>query len=105
MIKRVIPSSGESLPVIGLGTWQSFDVHAGKTDPQKKVLEAFRNSGATLIDSSPMYGKSEEVVGELTKENPDYFIATKVWTGGRKSGIAQMEDSFKKLKRSHIDLM
>jgi diketogulonate reductase-like aldo/keto reductase len=105
MIQRLIPSSGESLPVIGLGTWQSFDVDPKKAEPQRKVLEIFKNSGATLIDSSPMYGKAEEAIGELTKDDVHYFMATKVWTKGRKAGISQMEDSFRKLKRSRIDLM
>jgi diketogulonate reductase-like aldo/keto reductase len=105
MIQRTIPSSGEALPVIGLGTWQSFDVDPKNTGPQKKVLEVFRKSGATLIDSSPMYGRSEEVVGALTKDDGYYFVATKVWTKGKKPGIAQMEDSFRKLKRTSIDLM
>jgi diketogulonate reductase-like aldo/keto reductase len=105
MIQRIIPSSGEALPVIGLGTWQSFDVDPKNTHAQKEVLEVFRKSGATLIDSSPMYGRSEEVVGDLTADDENYFIATKVWIRGKKSGIAQMEDSFRKLKRGRIDLM
>ncbi|MFL5810895.1 MAG: aldo/keto reductase, partial [Flavisolibacter sp.] len=105
MIQRLIPSSGENLPVIGLGTWQTFDVDPNNSAAQKKVLEVLRSSGGTLVDSSPMYGNAEKVVGEITKDNPGYFIATKVWIKGKKSGISQMEDSFRKLKRACIDLL
>jgi diketogulonate reductase-like aldo/keto reductase len=109
MLKRIIPSSGEMLPVIGLGTWQTFDV----TDTKAKaalttVLNNYHHAGATLIDSSPMYGRAEQVVGELTAGLPtanDFFYATKVWIKGRAEGIRQMEDSFQKMKRPVIDLI
>jgi diketogulonate reductase-like aldo/keto reductase len=109
MIKREIPSSRELLPVIGLGTWIQFDVDAasGERNSLTEVLKLMADNGARLIDSSPMYGRSEAVVGELTSElNPEnYFYATKVWTEGEKAGIVQMESSMKKMKRAQMDLM
>jgi diketogulonate reductase-like aldo/keto reductase len=109
MIQRNIPSSGEQLPVIGLGTWQSFDVFDTKKFPElSTVLNELNSCGGKLIDSSPMYGQSEKVIGDLTKgmaEREHFFYATKVWTTGRKEGIAQMEDSMRKMQRERIDLM
>lgn len=110
MLTRRIPSSGEELPVIGLGTWQTFDVgtaHAERA-PLEEVLAAFAASGGRLIDSSPMYGRSEDVVGDICEKlglRPRLFIATKVWTHGRAAGIRQMEESMRKLHASPIDLM
>jgi diketogulonate reductase-like aldo/keto reductase len=108
MLTRLIPSSQEPLPVIGVGTWQTFDV-ADKTAPRHLVdtLTTLRAAGGTVIDSSPMYGRAETVVG-LTAEvvaPDDFFYATKVWTQGREAGIRQMEDSLRKLRRPSIDLM
>ena len=108
MILRQIPSTNEMIPVIGLGTWQSFDVDpSSDLEPLKKVLLTMKDAGGKLIDSSPMYGKSEEILGSLTAnaEANSFFYATKVWTRGEKEGIEQMETSFKKMKRSVIDLM
>lgn len=109
MVTRVIPSTGEALPVIGLGTWQTFDVAAN--DPAKarlaQVLSEFVQLGGTVLDSSPMYGRSEAVVGELAAKagiRDRLFVATKVWTRGRADGIAQMKDSEAKM-RTEIDLM
>ncbi len=107
---RAIPSSGELLPVIGLGTWQTFDVGAGTEAraPLTAVLSAFAELGGQLIDSSPMYGNSEGVVGDLSAQlglRPKLFIATKVWTSGRRQGVEQMEDSMRKLRADPIDLM
>lgn len=107
---RRIPSSGEMLPVIGLGTWQTFDVGAGQAEraPLADVLSAFSSLGGRLIDSSPMYGRAEEVAGELATHlglRNKLFIATKVWTHGRSAGIRQMEDSMRKLRARPIDLM
>ncbi|MEO8385349.1 MAG: aldo/keto reductase [Betaproteobacteria bacterium] len=107
---RKIPSTGEMLPAIGLGTWQTFDVGKGATAraPLEVVLREFAALGGKLIDSSPMYGRSEEVVGDLIaalKLRQQLFIATKVWTSGKAAGIAQMEDSMKKLKATPIDLL
>jgi aryl-alcohol dehydrogenase-like predicted oxidoreductase len=90
---------------IGLGTWQTFDVSDPK--PLADVLSTFVQLGGTVIDSSPMYGRSEAVVGELATSlgiRDKLFVATKVWTSGRAAGIAQMEDSERKL-RGKIDLM
>lgn len=107
---RRIPSSGEILPVIGLGTWQTFDVGSGKTEraPLAEVLSAFSALGGRLIDSSPMYGRSEEVAGDLTTSlglRDKLFVATKVWTQGKSAGIRQMEESMRKLRARPIDLM
>ena len=110
MLTRKIPSTGELLPVVGLGTWQTFDAgsSAEERSPLKEVLTLMKEKGGTVIDSSPMYGSSEEVVGDLTTElkiADHFFYATKVWTSGREEGIEQMNDSFKKMKRNKMDLM
>jgi diketogulonate reductase-like aldo/keto reductase len=108
MILRAIPSTGETIPAIGLGTWQSFDVSSSSNlESLKQVLSTMSTAGGKLIDSSPMYGRSEEIVGLLTeKEMPgQFFYATKVWTQGREEGIRQMENSFRKFRRQVIDLM
>ena len=108
MIKRIIPSSGEELPVIGLGTWQTFDV-ADKSYPVlKNVLTTLHTAGGRLIDSSPMYGKAEKVIGDITSGMEiadDFFYATKVWTTGLQQGVAQMESSMQKMKRKRMDLI
>ena len=100
MNQRAIPKSGEEIPVIGLGTWQVFD---GPRAPIADVLRQFAASGGRVIDSSPMYGVAEEVAGELLSNVPNPFVATKVWTRGRQSGIEQMNRSFALLHQ--IDLM
>jgi aryl-alcohol dehydrogenase-like predicted oxidoreductase len=110
MLTRKIPATGEELPAIGLGTWQTFDVGGSGSAraPLKEVLAAFSALGGKLVDSSPMYGRSEEVTGDLTSElglRPKLFVATKVWTTGRAAGVAQMEDSLRKLKADPIDLI
>lgn len=108
MIQREIPSTGEKLPVIGLGTWQTFDVSSSSNlQPLQQVLSVLSDAGGKLIDSSPMYGRSEETIGALTSDATphQFFYATKVWTQGREEGIRQMENSFRKFKRSVIDLM
>ncbi len=107
---RAIPLTGEPIPVIGLGTWQTFDVgaDADARHPLEEVLEVFSAAGGRVIDSSPMYGSSEEVVGDLrTKTDAPArpFIATKVWTSGKAAGIRQMEDSMRKLRVKVMDLM
>jgi diketogulonate reductase-like aldo/keto reductase len=110
MLTRVIPSSGEKLPLIGLGSWQTFDV--GPSDAERKplpeVLSQFVTFGGQLIDSSPMYGRAEEVIGDLASNlnlANKIFFATKVWTRGRDAGIASMERSFARLRTKKIDLM
>ena len=108
MITRIIPSSGEAMPVIGLGTWQTFDVTSEAYPELNEVLTKMHAGGATLIDSSPMYGRSEQVIGDITAAMPtanDFFYATKVWTTGLQQGIQQMENSFQKMRRKTVDLM
>ncbi|MCF0062340.1 aldo/keto reductase [Dyadobacter chenwenxiniae] len=110
ILQRSIPVSGEKIPVVGLGSWQQFDVgpSASERTPLKEVLKEMQEMGGKLIDASPMYGRSEEVIGELTtalKNNDQFFFATKVWTTGRQEGIDQMNDSFKKMGRKKMDLM
>jgi diketogulonate reductase-like aldo/keto reductase len=110
MHKRPIPSSGEPLPVIGCGTWQTFDVGPGNEEraPLLEVLRVLFAAGGSVIDSSPMYGRSEQVVGELLsqmKAEDKAFVATKVWTSGRDAGIKQMERSIQLLRKQPLDLM
>ena len=110
MIQRPIPRSGEPLPVIGLGTWQTFDVgnDARARASLKQVLSEFARLGGQVIDSSPMYGSSESVTGDLAADlqlHKQLFFATKVWTRGREAGIRQMEESFRRLRTERIDLM
>lgn len=103
MHHRPIPSSGELLPVIGLGTWQTFDVAGAARAKLVPVVERFAAGGGRVIDTSPMYGRAEEAVGEL--KPPDAFLATKVWIEGRDDGIAQMERSMRLLRTRCIDLI
>jgi aryl-alcohol dehydrogenase-like predicted oxidoreductase len=110
MLTRAIPQSQEALPVVGFGTWQTFDIGAdrGQFEERKKVLAALFEAGGKVIDSSPMYGSAEAVVGELLSEmgaHAGAFLATKVWTSGDVAGRRQMEASFAKLKTRSIDLM
>jgi aryl-alcohol dehydrogenase-like predicted oxidoreductase len=110
IVRKPIPRTGEALPVIGLGTWQTFDVGSNKAarEPLKKVLQEFVRAGGKVIDSSPMYGNSETVVGDIAHElglHEQLFLATKVWTQGREAGIRQMEESFRRLRTQRMDLM
>jgi len=109
MLKRKIPSSGEELPLVGLGTWQTFDVAGKQQYPAlKEVLNELHHAGGRLIDSSPMYGRSEAVIGNITADmetRDDFFYATKVWTTGLQAGIKQMESSMQKMQRKTVDLM
>ena len=107
---RPIPRSGESVPVIGLGTWQTFDVgpNAPERAELKQVLQSLVQHGASVVDSSPMYGEAERVVGDLSGElqlRDRLFLATKVWTSGRDAGVKQMEQSFKLMRAQRMDLM
>ncbi|RYZ45757.1 MAG: aldo/keto reductase, partial [Chitinophagaceae bacterium] len=88
MLTRTIPSTGETLPAIGLGTWQTFDVDTSRFPSLRQVLQTMLSAGGRLIDSSPMYGRAEAVVGLLTAKNQptDFFFATKVWTQGAEAG-------------------
>ena len=106
MITRTIPKSREELPVIGLGTWQTFDVETERERrPLAEVLDRFSAAGGRVIDSSPMYGRAEEAVGALREHVPQAFLATKVWTRGREHGIEQMTRSMTLLRADVIDLM
>jgi len=105
---RAVPASGERLPVIGLGTWQTFDARndAAARAPLRDVLKLLLPKA--MVDSSPMYGSSEAVAGDLVAElglRERLFVATKVWTQGRDEGIRQMETSFRRLRVSQMDLM
>ncbi len=110
LIRKPIPSSGEQLPVIGMGTSRTFDV-GDDTEARAAllpVLQAFFDQGGALIDSSPMYGSSEQVTGDLLRQidNKDaLFAATKVWTYGKQDGIEQMQRSMQRMGVEEFDLM
>lgn len=112
LVRRKIPASadGESVPVVGMGTWNTFDVggDANERAPLRSVLEVFYATGARLIDSSPMYGNAEAVTGELVQQlgkQAATFYATKVWTSGRDKGLAQIEHSLRVMKTPRLDLL
>ena len=110
MLTRAIPSTGEKLPVIGLGTWQTFDVDLTADNRRQlgDVLSLFVKLGGRVIDTSPMYGRAEDVIGELTAAlgiRDKVFLATKVWTRGKENGIKSMERSMARLRTKQIDLM
>jgi diketogulonate reductase-like aldo/keto reductase len=110
MLTRPIPSTGEVLPVIGLGTWRAFDVGTDEAarQPLREVLRLLLDAGGRIIDSSPMYGRAEAVTGDLLAEMPGQprpFLATKVWTTGRERGVEQMRRSAQLLRSETIDLM
>lgn len=110
MRTRPIPSTGEALPVIGLGTYQALDVGdaASEQAPLEAVLQALVQAGGSVVDSSPMYGRAESVAGALTERlglRSRLFLATKVWTSGRDAGIRQMEESFRRMRAGRMDLM
>jgi diketogulonate reductase-like aldo/keto reductase len=109
-LKRPIPSSGELLPAVGLGTWQAFDV-AGDAEGLAAVRETLRLfvlAGGRAVDSSPMYRSSESVVGDTAAAlgvQSSLFLATKVWTSGRDEGIRQMQTSMQRMRTKRMDLM
>ncbi|PYN34450.1 MAG: aldo/keto reductase [Candidatus Rokuibacteriota bacterium] len=110
MLSRPIPSTGETIPAIGLGTWRVFDVGGSPSEraPLKDVLRNLVEVGGRVVDSSPMYGAAESVVGDLAAElaiTDKLFLATKVWTSGRDAGAAQMEQSLKRLRAPRLDLI
>lgn len=110
MLTRAIPATGETLPVVGVGTWRGFDVGQSAEGRARltKVLAELFDAGGSVIDSSPMYGTSEEVTGDLLaamQAQQRAFVATKVWTSGRDAGIAQMEASSRLLRDERIELM
>jgi diketogulonate reductase-like aldo/keto reductase len=110
MHARRIPSSGEALPVIGVGTWQTFDVgaDAAARASLEEVLKILFDAGGRVVDSSPMYGSSEALVGELCaplRLCAPLFMATKVWAQGREEGIRQMQRSIERMRAGQLDLM
>jgi diketogulonate reductase-like aldo/keto reductase len=111
MIMRTIPSTGESLPVVGIGTWETFDVDetlSAEINQLKEVLSTLNRKGGKVVDTSPMYGFSEKNVGRLSTDlgiNQSLFLATKVWTTGKERGIEQMNNSLSLMKREKLDLM
>ena len=107
---KVVPSTGERIPIIGMGTWQTFDV--GRSSDVRarllNVLMTFFDRGGRLIDSSPMYGRSEGVVGALlsrTSPRPSLIAASKVWIYGKRLGVVQIEDSRKEWGIPRFDLL
>jgi aryl-alcohol dehydrogenase-like predicted oxidoreductase len=110
MQQRKVASTGVMLPVVGCGTWQTFDVgqDAAALAERAAVLGVLFAAGGSVIDSSPMYGSSEQVVGDVLagmQARERAFIATKVWTRGRAAGVAQMERSLALLRTDHVELM
>lgn len=110
MITKEIPSTGEALPVIGLGTYRAFNatLYPKKMKELKDVLTLFLEAGGTLIDSSPMYGKAESVTGDILANintNHKAFLATKVWTDGKQNGINEMNESLRKMRCTQLNLM
>jgi diketogulonate reductase-like aldo/keto reductase len=110
VIQRPIPSSGEMIPVIGMGTSRTFDAGADPATVARlaDVMRAFFEGGGTVIDSSPMYGEAESRVGDVLRGMqtvPPLFAATKVWTEGRKEGIAQMQQSARRMHVERFDLI
>ncbi len=110
LITRAIPSSGESLPVMGMGSSRTFDVHMDEAVRENltEVMRVFFAMQGTLVDSSPMYGAAESVLGEVISRLPakdKLFAATKVWTYGKEDGIAQMQESGRRMGVRAFDLM
>ncbi len=109
-LTRPIPKTNEMLPSVGLGTYRVFDIGttAEERAPAREVLRLFVERGGSVVDSSPMYGTAEAVVGELAAElkvRDRLFLATKVWITGREEGIRQMETSLRRLRTERVDLM
>ena len=110
MISRPIPTSDELLPVIGLGTYSVFDVEstAEEIATRKSIVDMLVAEGGSVIDTSPMYRRSEKVVGDIMEVSANrdaLFLATKVWIDGRDAGIAQMQQSANLMQTEVIDLM
>ncbi|MEM9533634.1 MAG: aldo/keto reductase [Pseudomonadota bacterium] len=110
MLQRAAPRAGITLPAIGMGTWRTFDVPPN--DPSisnlREVLSRFCAAGGQVVDTSPMYGRAEAMLGSLARQlalADQLFFATKVWTEGREAGRRQMDTSAKLLHRQVIDLM
>ena len=110
MITRTIPSSGETLPVLGIGTYDVFD-HASTPDAvakSRQIVDILLGDGGSVIDTSPMYNRSEQVIGDIIEAGSPrdaMFIATKIWTDGERAGIRQMTESARLMNSAVIDLM
>ncbi len=108
---RLIHSSGERIPVVGLGTWLTFGIDPGDKkamEQREKVLREFLQGGGGVLDSSPMYGNAQQVIGIFLKrigQHQDLFAATKVWTQGNRAGLLQMEESRTLWGLPKLDLM
>ena len=111
MLRRTIPSSGESLPIIGLGTSRVFDVDPEDREElkiRKQIIEVLLNNGGSLVDTSPMYGQSEDLLGQILDDYPrrnELFLATKVWIKGKPEGEKQISESFKKMNTTKMELI
>ncbi len=110
MLTRTIPRTGEEIPVVGMGTWQTFDPASptpAVLDRLAEVLRVFIAGGGRVIDSSPMYGRSEEHTGALLQRlhaTDSMFLATKVWTTGAGAGRRQLDASERLFHRARLDL-
>jgi aryl-alcohol dehydrogenase-like predicted oxidoreductase len=107
---RQVPKTGERIPIVGLGTWQAFDIGPRDSDwgQAREAVATFLRSGGRMIDSSPMYGEAESAIGTILSASaggPKPFLATKVWTSGREAGRSQIEQSFKRMQTQTIDLL
>ena len=110
MVTRRVPGTEEVLPVIGMGSSNTFDVGGGaaEREPLSEVLRFFTQAGGSVIDTSPMYGRSEQVLGDLFAElalRPKLWLATKVWTDGRESGVDQITESMRRLRTDRLELL
>jgi len=108
LITRPIPSSGERLPVVGIGTNRYGTGPEAEIAPLRETLRTFAGAGGKLIDTAPLYGSSEIVLGQLIAGlgiRKQLFLATKVYAEGRDAGIEEMNDSFKRLRTDRIDLI
>jgi aryl-alcohol dehydrogenase-like predicted oxidoreductase len=110
LITRKIPSSGEALPVIGIGTARRFDIGADAPERAeiKEVLRRFAAAGGRVIDTAPSYGMAESTVGDLVADlgsRKAFFLATKVGAEGREPGVAQLEASMRRLRTDTLDLV
>lgn len=110
MRTAIIPASGESLPIIGLGTYSVFDVDSSAPEiaARKEIVRLLTTHGGSVIDTSPMYNRSEKVIGDVIRagiERNKVFLATKVWTDGRDAGIEQMQRSAELMNTDVVDLM
>ena len=111
ILRRTIPSSGESLPIIGLGTSRVFDVDPENRQElkiRKEIIEVLLDNGGSLVDTSPMYGQSEDLIGAILNDYPrrnELFLATKVWTKGKTEGEQQISESFKKMNTTKMELI